>query len=122
SYLSDTHNTCRQAPTWTWTQVKRNCNYEGDNQTYYDYASCSGSTTNSYAQRNEWGNNVNPAASSAPASYSAASYYNEGSCSYSYNGTRTSRNPNRYENTRVVTCTYDFSDREKQERLCKYHG
>lgn len=122
SYISDSHSSCRVAPTWTWVQEKQNCNRRGNNSSRYNSASCSGSTSNSYAQTDEWGISVSPASSTAPADGSAAAYYNDGACSYSYSARRTSRNPNRYTNTRTITCEYDFSDREKQERLCKYHG
>lgn len=129
SYLNDSRNACRVPPTWQWTQVKRNCNISAadswwrSGESDYNSASCSGTTSNSYGQTNEWGNNVNPPAATAPANHSAASYYNEGSCTSTYSSrqTQSGRNP-RYENTRVITCVYDFSDREKQERLCKYGG
>ena len=122
SYISDNHSSCRVAPTWTWVEVKRNCDRRGNNSSNYDSAYCTGSTTTSYAQTDHWGASISPASTTAPADGSPESYYNDGSCSYDYDYNRTSRNPNRYTNTRTITCEYDFSDREKQERLCKYHG
>lgn len=122
SYISDDHSSCRVAPTWTWVEVKRNCDRRGNSEDRYDEAYCTGSTTTSYAQTDEWGASITPASTSAPADNTPTVYYNYGACDYDYDANRTSRNPNRYTNTRTITCVYDFSDREKQERLCKYHG
>ena len=121
SYLNDSPSVCRVAPTWTWTQTKTNCTSGASSSWQYNNASCS-STSDSYAQTDESGASVSPAETTEPADFSEASYYNEGSCSTSYYNTQTSTWPSRWTNYKVRTCTYDFSDREKQERLCKYTG
>lgn len=121
NYLSDSGATCRVPPTWTRIQVKENCTNSTNSSYYWSY--CSSSASNDYQQTNEWGASV-AASTSAPANNSPESYWNEGSCTgWQYHAAvQTSWWPTRYRYTRTMTCIYDFSEREKQERLCKYSG
>lgn len=115
SYIEDEPSNCPRAPQWVWTQVKKGCNKNGSTNipSNYNTAVCRGGTTNTYAQTSETGVITNP--STQPASL----YNNPATCTDRY----TSRGSgSRRTNTRVRTCNYYFSDRELQERLCKYDG
>lgn len=123
SYISDTPAACtRTPPRYIWTQVRTKCDKAANNQSKYDSATCSGgTTTNTYTEVSELGvtttvtstrpssiyNNPDPGASSYSDAYS---YTTPGSGTY------------KYTITRVRTWTYNFSDRELQERVCKYTG
>jgi Flp pilus assembly protein TadG len=109
---SDTSPTCRVAPTWKRVSVKSGC---GTNS----YTDCSKSASHTYSGTNEYGVAVASAPTSQPANNSAYSYYNTGSCSTTYTS---SYNNGSYKNTRTILCTYDFSNKELQERICKYSG
>jgi len=123
NYISDTGGSCtRVPPTWTWTQNKTTCNKNGNkNQSNYDAASCS-ATTNTYAGKDVNGATVSSPPTTQPADNSLYSYYNTSNCSTSYSGYQSSSSPTRYANTRTISCSYPFSTREYQERLCKYSG
>ncbi|WP_417309707.1 pilus assembly protein TadG-related protein [Devosia sp.] len=115
SYISDTPNACPSRATYTWTEARTECRY----QMYYvsDFGdNCTGPTTNTYEQTV---NGVTTATSSTRPSEingasevaSSSTYYNRRDSYYGYR---------RYSHLRVREWTYDFSDQEKQERLCKY--
>ncbi len=112
SYIDDQPGVCPRAPTWVWTQVKTQCTSKGNNANNYNSATCTGSTTDTYVQTDENGVVTNP--STEPASL----YNNPATCTTSYSSSGWSS----YTNTRVRTCTYNFSNRELQERICKYAG
>jgi len=112
SYIADEPANCPRTPTWVWKQVKTQCTSKGNNAKNYDSATCTGSTTDTYVQTDENGVVTDP--STPPATL----YNNTPTCSTSYSSSGWSS----YTNTRVQTCTYNFSDRERQERLCKYDG
>lgn len=110
SYLPDSPSACKQEPTCVYKQVKTNCNKAGSNAYNYSNASCSGGTSESYTYTSETGAVSNP--SSCPATaYNHAGTYRD---SYSSSGWSS------YTNTWTRTWTYAFTDRELQERLCKY--
>lgn len=116
----DTSPTCRVAPVWTRVSTKTNCSYNG-NGSQWAFDNCSGGS-NSYSATNEWRANVASPPTSQPADNSVFSYYNTGNCSTVYTSQQTRWNPNRWRNIRTTTCTYDFSAKELEERLCKYAG
>lgn len=117
----DTSSTCRVAPVWKQTRTKTNCTSDGANNAS-NFNACSGGS-NSYAgSTNEWGAAVTSPPTSQPANNSVYSYYNTGSCSTVYTSQQTSWSPARWRNIRTITCTYNFSAKELEERLCKYAG
>src|SRR5690606_21895841 len=113
SYIADAPASCPRTPTWVWTQVKTKCTSKGNNAKNYNGATCTGSTTDTYVQTDE--NGVVTSPSTQPAT--PANNNPIGSTSYASSGWSSN-----YTNTRVRTCTYDYSARELQERLCKYDG
>lgn len=112
SYLPDTPANCPRVPTWVWTQVKTKCTTKATSSSSWNSLSCSGSTTDTYVQTDENGTITSP--STQPSSL----YNNPASCSTTYSSSGWSS----YTNTRTRTCTYNFSNRELQERACKYTG
>lgn len=120
SYMSDRPSACTNKDQGSWEQVttKTECNRNGnDSASNYSTATCSGSTTTTTTQKDGSGATVT-AAATEPDTINGQPK----KCSDIYDGTRTSRSPNRYTNTYTRTCSYNFSDRELQERLCKYTG
>ncbi|KRA41993.1 hypothetical protein ASD80_09695 [Devosia sp. Root635] len=100
SYMSDTGGTC-QVKTCTEKVVRKNCSYS-----WWSGWTCSGSTTNTYTKK-VGSTTTNPAASCVPANAVVLS-----GPSTDQNGT-----------TLTTTTTYSLlSERELQERLCKYNG
>lgn len=119
-YLPDRPAACTNKDQGSWIQVitKTGCDENGNNSSNrFNRADCSGSSTTT-TQKNGNGATVTPPAATEPDSINGQAKY----CTSSYRGTRTSRNPDRYTNTFTRTCSYTFSDRELQERLCKYTG
>lgn len=117
SYISDTGGTCtRVAPVWVETLRKSNCatsgNWGWSTGDYYNNCNRTPSLVSRTFKKVD-GTNAATAPATKPADNSAESYYNTGYCAYTY-----STSGNRI--TRVETCTYDFSQREKLERYCKY--
>ena len=122
SYLPDKPASCNQEPKWVWTQTKYSCNKNADyGQYYYDTATCDGaSPTNTYQTVSELGV-VTTTTSTRP-----SSIYNNpdpGSSAYTdvyykVSGSGSSNMTNR----RIRTWTYKYSNRELQERICKYSG
>lgn len=113
SYIEDEPSTCPQAPKWVWTQVKKKCNKKATNDSSYNSATCTGTTTNTYVQTSETGAITNP--STQPTSL----YNNPATCTNKYKSSGSGSNRT---NTLTRTCNYYFSNRELQERLCKYNG
>lgn len=109
---SDTSPSCRVPPTWKRVSVKSGCSTNS-------YTDCSKSASHTYSGTNENGAAVASAPSTQPANNTAYSYYNTGTCSTTYTSSSSSGS---YKNTRTTLCTYNFSNRELQERICKYAG
>lgn len=119
-YLPDRPAACTNKDQGSWIQVitKTGCNRNGNNSSSnFNSATCSGSSTDT-THRNGNGQTVTPPAATEPDSINGQAK----NCTSRYSGTRTSRSPDRYTNTYTRTCSYTFSDRELQERLCKYTG
>lgn len=119
-YLPDRPAACTNKDQGSWIQVitKTGCNRNGNNSSSnFNSATCSGSSTDT-THLNGNGQTVTPPAATEPDSINGQAK----NCTSRYRGTRTSRSPDRYTNTYTRTCSYTFSDRELQERLCKYTG
>jgi Flp pilus assembly protein TadG len=119
-YLNDRPSACTNKDEGSWIQVitKTGCDENGNNSSSrFSSADCSDSST-STTHKNGNGQTVTPPAATEPDSINGQAK----SCTSSYRGTRTSRRPDRFTNTYTRTCSYTFSDRELQERLCKYTG
>ena len=119
SYISDSGGTCtRVAPVWVETYKKSSCTTSGNwGWSAEDYYTACNKTPSFVSRtfKKVDGTNAATAPSPKPADNSANSYYNTAYCEYTYSisGNTVSR---------VETCTYDFSQREKLERYCKYKG
>ena len=118
SYKSDRPNACtnKDAGTWVETSQKENCSTQ-------TYNNCGNTPTVTRTQTSWSGATVTPAAATAPVSMPDKNGVQiAADCTTNTGSVRTSRNPNRYRLTRTQTCSYQFSDRVLQERLCKYTG
>ncbi len=116
SYKSDRPNACtnKDAGTWVETSTKTNCSTQ-------TYSNCGNTPTVARTQTGWNGAAVNPAAATSPASMPDKNGVQiTANCNTSTGSTRTSTNPNRYRLTSTKSCSYQFSDRVLQERLCKY--
>ncbi len=118
-YLNDRPAACTNKDEGSWIQVitKTGCDRTGDRKSRFDAATCSGSTTDT-TQKDGNGTTVTPPSVTEPDTINGQAK----NCSSRYTGTRTSRSPDRFTNVHTRTCSYNFSDRELQERLCKYTG
>ena len=119
NYIDDDPAACtRQAPRYVWTQTKYSCNRAATSKSRYNNATCDGAPTlNEYVQISETGIET-VATSTRP-----ASIYNNpdpGANSYTDSYATISGSGSNRTNQRVRTWTYEFSDQEMQERLCKY--
>jgi Flp pilus assembly protein TadG len=110
SYLADTGGACHLR-TCVQTQVK-NCNTSATNSSSYSGATCS-TTTDTFKYTNPAGV-VSTVSTCASTIDSHAGVYGDTYSSAAASG--------KYNNTRVRTWTYPLSNRELQERLCKYTG
>jgi hypothetical protein len=117
----DTSSSCRVAPVWKQTRTKNNCTSNG-NGSATNFNACSGGTNTYTGTTNEWGADVASPPTSQPANNSVFSYYNTGACTTVYTSQQTNWSPARWRNIRTITCTYNFSDKELEERICKYAG
>lgn len=113
-YLDDRPTACtnKDQGSWIKTITKTGCTSSDFNS-----GTCSNSNT-TITQKNGSGGAVSPPANTEPESINGQAKI----CKDEYDSERTQRNPNRYTNTYTRTCSYNFSDRELQERLCKYTG
>ena len=121
SYLPDRPSACtnKDQGSWVKTITKTGCNLNGNNNSSnFNSATCSTNSGAVITQADKNGAAVSPAAAVEPDSVNGQPK----ACSEVYDGVRTSKSPNRYTNTFTRTCSYTFSDRELQERLCKYTG
>ena len=118
-YISDTGGSCtRVPPVWVATSTKSKCGTASPPSSW-DYTNCGKTPSDSYSGTDVYGATVASAPSTQPADNSVYSYYNTASCSTSYSS---KKNGNSRDYIKTVTCIYDFSPREYQERLCKYTG
>lgn len=118
-YISDTGGSCtRVPPTWRWVATKSKCG-SANPPSSWDYSNCSKTPSDAYSGTDVNGATVSSPPSSQPADNSTYSYYNTAACSTAYSSVK---NGNSRDYLKTVTCTYDFSAREYQERLCKYTG
>jgi Flp pilus assembly protein TadG len=115
SYIDDTGPTCKTEPVVVWTEVKTKCSSSTSSSSGFTSASCSGGTvTDTYAETDQSG------IVTAPASLPATIYNNPVPATYGETVASTKIANNNYTLTRTRTYTYIFSNREYQERLCKY--
>lgn len=128
SYLNDSPNACPKAPgTWTFRQVKTRCSYDGTNSSTNHNRSCnSGTTTTNTITTKSHANVTTTSTNNTPTTTpvntqpaTLAGQNNPAACTDSWTS---SGSGNNRTNTYTRTCTYDFSLREFQERLCKYTG
>ena len=122
SYIPDKPAVCNQEPKYVWTQTKYSCNKNANyGKYYYDTATCSGgaSPSNTYEIVSELG--VTTTTTSARPS---SIYNNPDPGSYAYSDVyyRVSGSGSNITNRRIRTWTYKYSNRELQERVCKYSG
>jgi Flp pilus assembly protein TadG len=116
NYISDKPSACKPEPTVVWKQVKTKCSYaaSGYSAASNYNRSCGGSTTNTYTETDRNGIVTYP--SSLPSSI----YNNPVPSSSTQDTYYTSGSGNTITNERDSTYTYVYSQREYQERLCKY--
>lgn len=125
NYIQDKPSVCPREPKWTFTQTKTKCSTTGWNATTHN-ASCGGSSvlTNTITQIDQNGTtttSTNSTATSTPVATNPASIYsNPASCTD--NWTSSGSGNNNKTNTYTRTCDYYYSERELQERICKYSG
>jgi len=120
SYLNDRPSACTNKDQGSWQRVivKTICDKNANgNSGNWNSQTCTGTTTTTTTQKDGSGNATTAAATEPDTINGQAK-----KCSDSYSGTRTQTGPSRYTNTYTRTCSYNFSDRELQERLCKYTG
>jgi Flp pilus assembly protein TadG len=120
SYLNDRPSACTNKDQGSWVKVvtRTVCDKNGNNNSSnYSTATCTGATTTTTTQKNGSGTTVT-AAATEPDTVNGQPK----KCTDSYTGTLTSTGPSRFTNTYTRACSYKFSDRELQERLCKYTG
>jgi hypothetical protein len=119
--MSDTGGSCtRIAPKYIWTQTKYSCDKNANNsQSNYDSATCDGAAPlNVYTQVSET-NVTTTVTSTRP-----ASIYNNpdpGAAAYTDNYATVSGSGSNRTTRRIRTWTYKYSDKELQERICKYN-
>ena len=121
SYLPDRPAACtnKDQGSWSSTITKTGCNLNGNGSaSNFTSATCTTTSAAVITQTDKNGAAVTPAAAVEPASVNGQPK----SCTDNYTSTRTSKNPNVYTNYYTRSCSYTFSDRELQERLCKYTG
>ncbi|MDC9823562.1 pilus assembly protein TadG-related protein [Devosia sp. ZB163] len=116
-YLNDRPAVCtnKDAGTWVETSVKTGCSSK-------TYSNCNSTPTVTRTQTNWDGSNHTPVASTSPSTLPDKNGVPiPANCTTSTANERTSRDPDRYKLTSTKTCSYEFSDRVLQERLCKYN-
>lgn len=118
-YISDRPSACTNKDQGSWVRVitKTVCTSGTTNANGFNNASCTGTSTTTTTQKNQNGGTVT-AAATEPDSINGQPK----TCTDTYTNTRTSTFPSRYSNIYTRSCSYTFSDRELQERICKYSG
>lgn len=128
SYLNDSPNTCAQAPSFKWTQTKYSCDQDIDGasgatqkRNRYNNAICTGGAAESNVYETIDENGVVTSTTTAPDPLPPASLFgnNPSNPSNAYDRIGGS-GPSGWTSQRIRTWTYPFSDRELQERICKY--
>jgi Flp pilus assembly protein TadG len=119
SYLRDAPSSCNPPPRWVWTQTKYGCNKDATDSQSYDSANCNGQISNVYHQVMPNGT-TSTTSSTRPASI----YHNPDPGSGAYTDTYATISGSGSNRTiqRVRTWVYPYSERELQERMCKYTG
>jgi Flp pilus assembly protein TadG len=126
SYISDRPSlTCtnKDAGSWVETKKKSSCSStwnKNDSATTKQnvYNNCNKTESATYTQTDSDGNTVSPAATTMPASMKDKNGQDIlPICTTSY----TSSGNSSYTLTVIKSCNYQFTDRELQERLCKYN-
>lgn len=127
SYLNDRPTACTNTDSGSWIENKRkvNCSQGWSNNTSTNtkktrYANCTGTETITRTQTAWNGTTTTPAATTQPTSLpdkNGNPNYPDCTVVYSSSG-----NNSNYTLTIENRCNYNFSDRELQERLCKYTG
>lgn len=123
-YLDDEPAACtRKAPRFIWTQTKYSCDKNGTSAYRYESATCSGGddVLNVYQVVSELGVVTTQASSTAPQTLFNNPHPGANSYSDTYQSNGNGDNSDA-TNRRTRTWTYVFSDRELQERVCKYNG
>jgi len=110
NYTADHPAVCNVTGTCTWTEVKKTCS---------SYTSCSGGTTNTYALAGRDKGSLSCTCSTTASTWAS----DTGTSTYTTSGNGTSNRTY----TRVRTCAVSYqaqnlSQRELQERMCKYNG
>ena len=119
SYIDDTGPSCKAEPKVVWTQVKTKCSYaaSGSHAASNYNQSCSGSgTTTNTSVPTDWNGTVTTVAGLPATLYNNPQPGSSSSDTYTTSGSGS----NNITNTRASTYTYIFSNREYQERICKY--
>lgn len=130
SYLTDRPAACTNKDLGTWSEVKEksNCtstwsNNASNNTKLNTYNNCGSTATVTRTQKDMAGSTVTAAATQPATMTDSLSHSWPASCSTTYSSARSGSWPNyRYRLTVTTSCTYKFSDRVLQERLCKYTG
>lgn len=125
SYINDRPLSCTNTDSGSWIENKRkvNCSQGWNNNTNTNtkktrYANCTGTETITRTQTAWDGSSTSPAATTQPTSLPDKNGNpNSPECTVVYSS---SGNNNNYTLTIENRCQYNFSDRELQERLCKY--
>ena len=117
SYIDDTGPTCKTEPIVVWTEVKTKCSSSASTSSGFTSASCAGGAVNDTYQETDQSGTV-----TAPGFLPASIYNNPVPSTYGETISSTKIGNNNYTLTRNRTYTYIFSNREYQERMCKYSG
>lgn len=113
NYMNDRPSACTNKDGGTWKQVsvKTGCSTK-------TYSSCTSTPTTTITETAWDGSNISPAAATPPATLPDQNGTPiAANCTTS---TSSSGNKGNYKDTYTKTCSYQFSDRVLQERLCKY--
>lgn len=134
NYLSDRPSSCNSSKdlgVWVAIETKTNCTQtwtsnDNNNTKASRWSGCSSTPTSAAQSQKKWdGNNAASVSATMPLSLPDKNGNpNYPTCVDSFPSvpvqTSTGNNPKRYTQKKTVTCNYYFSDRELQERLCKY--
>jgi Flp pilus assembly pilin Flp len=115
-YLPDRPSICTNKDNGSWTQVvtKTKCDSSANSKSAYDRARCTGSPSTETTQRDGNGDTV----TASPTEPTIPGQDKVCTDKYTYEGSRR----NGYSNSHTRSCSYAFTDRVLQERVCKYSG
>ena len=115
SYIDDTSPSCKTEPVVVWSEVKTKCSSSASTSSGFTTASCNGGTvTDTYLETDQSG------VVTTPGSLPVSIYNNPVPATYGETISSTKVATGNYTLTRARTYTYIFSNREYQERMCKY--